>query len=370
MAYRIDVLTFENPLPIRFHYIYWPPTTDAFSFADAKHSVIYLDDPDGAFGETDIADGAGQKLLVDLDLSGEVLKAGTVLALRRFSATRMKLRGEDVYYRAIVPHVATDKALNPTLVGENKTIFIITTKDNPIPFDPQQMYQRSSRDNSTSLEVAETAIPPGYLSPPCFVTGTLIDTDDGSRPVEALREGDLILTKDSGFRRLSWVAFRHLTPRHLDISPNLRPILIRAGALGPGMPQQNLLVSPQHRMLVTSRIARRLIGAEEALVPAKHLCGLPGIEVMDPANGVGYHHLLFDRHEIVRSNGCWTELLYTGPMALKSLGAAARRELRALLPGLIGAGQPLPPPARPFMSGKQIRELTRQHIMNDLPLAV
>lgn len=370
MAYRIDVLTFDTEHTPRYNRPFWAAPNQTFEFSDFKHSEIYFDDPDGSFDVTNIAKGAGQKLLVDIELNGELFEAGTVLTFKRYHVTIIKLFGKNAYYRVLIPHVATTSEQESTPIGGDKVFFVITASDNSIPFDPEQTYQRSTTEDLKSLEVAETAIPPGYLSPPCFVAGTLIDTADGPRPVETLREGDLVRTKDGGLSWLSWVAFRHLTPRHIDISPNLRPILIRAGALGPGMPQQNLLVSPQHRVLVTSRIARRLIGAEEALVPAKHLCGLPGIEVMDPANGVGYHHLLFERHEIVRSNGCWTKSLYTGPMALKSLGAAARRELRGLFPGLIEAGQPLPPPARPFMSGKQIRELTRQHIMNDLPLAV
>ena len=53
-----------------------------------------------------------------------------------------------------------------------------------------------------------------------------------------------------------------------------RPIRIRAGTLGNGLPEADLIVSPQHRVLVRSGIARTLFGADEVLVAAKQLLAL------------------------------------------------------------------------------------------------
>ncbi|NHF72552.1 Hint domain-containing protein [Paracoccus sp. 12-3] len=216
--------------------------------------------------------------------------------------------------------------------------------------------------------MAETSIPPSYLNPTCFATGTLIDTATGPRAVETLVAGDLVLTRDRGLRPLAWAGGRHLDARHLDIAPNLRPIRIRAGALGPGLPASDLTVSPQHRILMRSKITERICGTPEALVAARHLCTLPGIEVTNPPGGIGYHHLLFDRHEIVRSNGAWTESLFTGPQAMASLSPAARREIRAIFPELFGQNAPRWAGARDFLTGAQCRELTRRHQKNDKPL--
>ena len=44
-----------------------------------------------------------------------------------------------------------------------------------------------------------------------------------------------------------------MTGARLYAMPHLRPIRFRAGALGQGRPEDDLLVSPQHRMLVQGR---------------------------------------------------------------------------------------------------------------------
>lgn len=76
--------------------------------------------------------------------------------------------------------------------------------------------------------------------------------------------------------------------------------------MGAGIPDRDLLVSPQHRVLVRSAIAQRMFGSSEVLVAAKQLLQLPGISLAEDVAGVSYVHLLFDRHEIVVSNGAET----------------------------------------------------------------
>lgn len=78
----------------------------------------------------------------------------------------------------------------------------------------------------------------------CFVAGTLIETADGPRPVEALQPGDLVLTRDHGLQPLVWVGQSQIDAARLDSCPNLRPIVIEPGALGRGLPQRPLTVSP------------------------------------------------------------------------------------------------------------------------------
>jgi len=97
-------------------------------------------------------------------------------------------------------------------------------------------------------------------------------------------------------------------------------------------PSSDLIVSPQHRVLVRSKIAERMFGSDEVLIAAKRLSEIDGIDVVEGASGVVYFHLLFDRHEIVTSNGAESESLYTGLQALKSIGGAARKKIFALFP--------------------------------------
>ncbi len=171
-------------------------------------------------------------------------------------------------------------------------------------------------------------------TPICFTCGTMIATAHGERPVETLRPGDRIITRDDGIQPLAWAGARHLSAAELRLRPHLRPVRIRAGALCPGLPAQDMLVSPQHRMLVADT-ALALVAAEtEGLAAAKHMTGWGGIERCLPLGGVTYRHLLFERHQIVLANGTWSESFQPGLQSLRGLGAAQRREILTLFPVL------------------------------------
>ena len=77
---------------------------------------------------------------------------------------------------------------------------------------------------------------------------------------------------------------------------------------------------------------RRLHGADEVLVAAKHLLQVDGIDVVQDADSVTYVHFLFDRHQIVESEGAETESLFTDPEAVKTVDSAARVEIFAPVP--------------------------------------
>ena len=161
----------------------------------------------------------------------------------------------------------------------------------------------------------------------CFADGTLIETPEGPRPIEALAEGDLVHTLDHGPRPIRWAGRRHLGAAVLAAHPRLRPIRIAAGALGGGLPERDLRVSPQHRILLRSRIAERMFGQTEVLVAAKRLLGLPGISVEEDCRGVTYHHILCDAHEVVFAEGALAETLLPGTEALNALAPEQRREV-------------------------------------------
>ncbi|NKX38983.1 Hint domain-containing protein [Tritonibacter mobilis] len=168
----------------------------------------------------------------------------------------------------------------------------------------------------------------------CFTKGTMIMTITGERPVEELKTGDLVLTSDAGFQPLRWIGNRRLSAAQLAESPNLRPVRIRRGALGSDLPTRDLILSPQHRVLIATPAVERMFGTSEILVAVKHLTELEGIDVIDDATGVDYWHFLMDRHQVVFSNGARTETLYTGSEALKAVGPDGRLEILALFPEL------------------------------------
>lgn len=206
---------------------------------------------------------------------------------------------------------------------------------------------------------------PDTLGVPCFVKGTLISTVDGAKSVEQLEIGTLVMTRDNGLQAIRWVGSRRLSANELVIAPQLLPIRIRVGALGKNTPSTDLLVSPQHRILVRSKIAQRMFGTDEVLVAAKQLLRIDGIDIADNVEEVEYFHFMFDRHEVVYSNGAETESLYTGPQAMKMLGPSALQEIFEIFPELRDRKpEDLPIGARPLVSGRMGRKLATRHLQN------
>ena len=168
---------------------------------------------------------------------------------------------------------------------------------------------------------------------PCFTPGTVIATPKGERLVEELREGDRVITRDNGLQEIRWVGRRDLTGQELCQSPNLKPVLIRAGSLGRGLPERDMMVSPQHRMLINNDRSALYFDEREVLAAAKHLTGMEGVDTVE-ASGVSYIHFMFDQHEVVLSNGAWTESFQPGEQVMDGMGEAQRNEIYDLFPEL------------------------------------
>lgn len=168
----------------------------------------------------------------------------------------------------------------------------------------------------------------------CFTPGTRIETPEGPRLVEELRDGDRVQTKDSGAEEIQWVGSRRMTGARLFAMPRLRPIRIRAGALGVERPDEELVVSPEHRMLVKGAVARDLFNTPEVLVSAKDLINGQTIRVDLSVREVTYIHLLLPRHHILWANGVETESFHPASAALSTLDEADRLRLLARYPAL------------------------------------
>ena len=151
--------------------------------------------------------------------------------------------------------------------------------------------------------------------------------------MEDLRVGDRVFTRDNGAQKIRWIGRKKISLGAGTLSQKLQPILIRSGALGHGLPDHDTLVSPNHRMLLTSKRAQLYFGEAEILVAAKHLVGTPGFEHWITAE-IEYVHFLCDHHEIVLSNGAWSETFQPGDFSLAGLGDSQRTEIYQLFPEL------------------------------------
>ena len=168
----------------------------------------------------------------------------------------------------------------------------------------------------------------------CFTPGTLIATKRGEKPVQQLKVGDKVFTRDNGPQELRWIGRRNLNRGELNKMPQYMPVLIRAGALGDGSPQRDMMVSPNHRILITSELAEVMFGENEVLVAAKHLVSLDGVDVA-PVSKVSYIHMMFDAHEVVLADGTWAESFLPGQQAMAGIKSDQKQEILDLFPELI-----------------------------------
>lgn len=189
----------------------------------------------------------------------------------------------------------------------------------------------------------------------CFTAGTMIDTASGPREVQSLCPGDLIWTQDGGLMPLRWIGQRRVGVAELLADPALRPIEFAAGALGAGLPDRPLALSPQHRVCRGGWKAELFFGHPEVLVPAQTLVNGDTIRRAAPQQSVTYVHFLLDGHQIVRSNGVLSESFFPTALSLTGLDRAAVTEVLRLFPDLTSLTRAYPRTARPVLRPAEAR---------------
>ena len=122
----------------------------------------------------------------------------------------------------------------------------------------------------------------------CFYVGTMVATPAGEVAVETLKRGDLVLTIDGRALPVTWLGRQTISRLFTDPLRAL-PIRIKAGALAASVPTRDLLVSPDHALLVDS-----------ALIQAGALVNGTSIvrEYRVPIN-LTYYHVELDEHALI-----------------------------------------------------------------------
>lgn len=196
----------------------------------------------------------------------------------------------------------------------------------------------------------------------CFVAGTRIETVTGPRAVESLRPGAQVSLAHGRVAKLRQNLSTLVSARRIARDARLRPICIRKGALGQGLPSRDLFVSRQHRMVLRSAICRRMFDRSEALVAAVHLLDLPGVSICEPSGDIRYHHLLFDRHEVILAENAPAESFLPGPMVKGLIPDDLQAEFSELFGERAGTSRHLIP------AGRQQKRLVERHAKNRKPL--
>jgi hypothetical protein len=198
----------------------------------------------------------------------------------------------------------------------------------------------------------------------CYASGTQIAVRAGERPIETLRIGDLVRTASGALRAIRWIGRRNYSAPFFASNEHVHPIRFRAGALGRGLPRRDLLVSPEHAMLL-----------DGMLVPANRLLNGNTILQEHGMDCVDYVHVELDTHDVLLAEGAPCEtfvddgnrgrfqnageyhLLYPGSVPAEAVFCAPRLDsgemLERLRVSLAELAEPstLPGPLDGFLDG-------------------
>lgn len=243
-----------------------------------------------------------------------------------------------------IGRVWQDDTLTINVPGEGNVTYTGVTfyfvNGDPPVFTPTdgQVLQDGTFVSSTFVSTP-TETPVTDFGPTCFTPGMMIDTPDGARAIEKLCVGDLVETMDAGAQPIRFIfddVFRAVG--------EIAPIRFETGAIGNDAP---LIVSPQHRMLITGWRAELAFGEPEALVAAKHLVNDTTIRRVQGGT-VRFIHLMFDAHQIVWGQGVPSESFYPSHL-LSGKHAEVGDEVTRLFPGIVKRLDAAMPVVRPVL---------------------
>lgn len=286
-------------------------------------------------GDAVRVDGPAGLLRQDLAGSAEDLRRRAARSVRR-------LVGAAVQNRTDVHAIQVDGPLmdRSFVVTNGVRSFTVTLIDAGPGKSPLLMFLDELPPRGTDMWVVSHALnarsnePSGGTGVICFTPGTRIATPEGPKPVEQLREGERVQTRDNGAQEILWIGSRRISGARLYVMPRLRPVRIHAGALGIDRPEQELLVSPGHRMLLRGARVRELFNTPEVLVAAGDLVNGRTILSDTSVREVTYIHLMLANHQVLWANGVETESFHPSNASLTALTDADRARLFRLQPEL------------------------------------
>ena len=214
----------------------------------------------------------------------------------------------------------------PILIEDGAAPVLLFADDVPPPDRHLTIVECSDR--------ATRATPSERPSVICFTPGTQLRTEDGDVAIEDLAPGDKVLTRDNGPQEIRWTGHRRMSGARLFAMPDQRPIRMRRGALGVDRPEDDLVVSPEHRVLVTGRAAMDLWGEPEVLVRAADLVGDRYITVDHSLRETWYIHLMLETHQVIWANGLEVESFHPGFMGIENLSGVQLESLLEMRPEL------------------------------------
>ena len=219
-------------------------------------------------------------------LTGEAAAAVLDVVSRTEDALNQQLSGVDDGSVVVVDITGADIALQKDAAG----LFAQPGghyADAAVSYD-NELAQLLTVDDATAQQNVATVA--------CYCLGTLITTASGEAPVETLEIGDMLKTASGAHRPIKWIGRRSYAGRFLAGHRGVQPVRFPAGSLGNGLPCRDLLVSPEHAMLL-----------DGLLVPARCLVNGSTIVQERELEQVDYFHVELETHDIILAEGAPSE---------------------------------------------------------------
>ncbi|MDF1619150.1 Hint domain-containing protein [Pseudothioclava nitratireducens] len=211
------------------------------------------------------------------------------------------------------------------------------------PMQPGQSYL----EQPLKLTGGRHPAPEELANLPAFGAGTMIATDQGEMPVDWLRPGDMILTRDNGYQPLLWLG-QHMMPRRA--ASDARPRRVRFDQFGAGQPARDLVATPGTGLLLAGPELDLWFGESEMLA---RFDTLPNCD--DRADGAQpLYSLVFDQPDIILAEGLWVSTVHVDPDFISLLPDGVRGVLGPRL------AAPHTQPARAWMAAWEVGMLARE----------
>ena len=165
---------------------------------------------------------------------------------------------------------------------------------------PGEMFQKSFvRDAHGRSGAWDGAFHGTDLLSSGLVAGTQVATQHGWRNVEALQQGDQVLTFDAGLQPLRRISRSWSFANHGTTPKCHWPLFVPAGVLGN---EAAMTLLPEQSVMVESDLGEAMFDDPFVLIPALALEGYKGVERRNPHRPIEVVVLHFETEQLVFAN--------------------------------------------------------------------